>query len=168
MIGSNKKTKSAKVDTFIGENTEFTGNVYFKGGLHLHGVIKGNVMADDDSPSIAIVSERGCIEGEVRVPRLLLNGQVIGDVYASDRVELHKHARVTGNVYYNMLEMAMGAEINGNLVHCKPGEKRLLEDKSVQKKTSSAKASGKAGKASTIDSITGETLFPSEPSPQGS
>ena len=136
MFGS--KSKSTKVETLIGENTEFVGDVHFRGGLHLDGVIKGNVIADDDSISIAIVSERGCIEGEVRVPRLLLNGKVVGDVYASERVELHKHARVTGNVYYNMLEMAMGAEINGNLVHRKPNEKRLLEDKSAQTKAAKA------------------------------
>ncbi|MEM7293273.1 MAG: polymer-forming cytoskeletal protein [Pseudomonadota bacterium] len=136
MFGSGgNKTKSAKVETLIGENTEFVGNVHFKGGLHLDGLIKGNVVADDDSVSVAIVSERGCIEGEVRVPRLLLNGKVLGDVYASERVELHKHARVTGNVYYNMLEMAMGAEINGNLVHRKPNENKLLEDKSAQNRT---------------------------------
>lgn len=164
-MSSNKKIKLAKVDTFIGENTEFVGDVHFKGGLHLHGLIKGNVMADDDSPSIAIVSERGCVQGEVRVPCLLLNGQVIGDVYVSEQVELHKHARVTGNVYYNMLEMEMGAEINGKLVHCKHGEKRLLEDKSAQKNTNDSK---KSGKVPTIDSITGETLFVNEPSPQGS
>ena len=143
MFGNSNKTKSAKVETLIGENTEFVGNVHFKGGLHLDGVIKGNVVADDDSMSVAIISERGCIEGEVRVPRLLLNGKVVGDVYASERVELHKHARVTGNVYYNMLEMAMGAEINGNLVHRKPGEKRLLEDKSAETRKEQAAGSGK-------------------------
>ena len=143
MFGNSNKTKSAKVETLIGENTEFVGNVHFKGGLHLDGVIKGNVVADDDSMSVAIISERGCIEGEVRVPRLLLNGKVVGDVYASERVELHKHARVTGNVYYNMLEMAMGAEINGNLVHRKPGEKRLLEDKSAETRKEQAAGSAK-------------------------
>ena len=143
MFGNSNKTKSAKVETLIGENTEFVGNVHFKGGLHLDGVIKGNVVADDDSMSVAIISERGCIEGEVRVPRLLLNGKVVGDVYASERVELHKHARVTGNVYYNMLEMAMGAETNGNLVHRKPGEKRLLEDKSAETRKEQAAGSAK-------------------------
>ena len=63
------------------------------------------------------VSEKGRIEGDVRVPNLILNGAVQGDVYASERVELASHARVTGNVYYNLIEMAMGAEVNGNLVH---------------------------------------------------
>jgi len=119
--------KSAKVDTLLGHSAEIDGDIAFSGGLHLDGTIRGNVIADDDSNSILILSERGCIEGDVRVPQVLLNGKVIGDVYASERVELAKHARVSGNVYYNLLEMTMGAEINGNLVHCDPSDKPLLE-----------------------------------------
>jgi cytoskeletal protein CcmA (bactofilin family) len=57
------------------------------------------------------------VEGEVRGPNIILNGAVIGDVYANERVELVAKAKVTGNVYYNLIEMAIGAEVNGNLVH---------------------------------------------------
>ena len=97
------------------------------------GRIVGNVTAEAGSGAVAVVSENGCIEGDVHVPNLLLNGKVIGDVYASEKVELLKHAQVTGNVYYNLLEMAMGAEINGNLVHRKPEEQRLLEHRGDKK-----------------------------------
>ena len=41
---------------------------------------------------------------------------MVGDVYANERVEL-ANARVSGTVYYRLLEMAMGAEVNGKLVH---------------------------------------------------
>ena len=34
-----------------------------------------------------------------------------------DRIELGATARVTGNVYYGLIEMEMGAEINGKLIH---------------------------------------------------
>jgi cytoskeletal protein CcmA (bactofilin family) len=72
---------------------------------------------------------------------VLLNGQVIGDVHAYDRVELANHARVEGNVFYNLLEMEMGASINGNLVHKARQEKRLLEyhDKEAKEPTESRK-----------------------------
>ena len=40
-----------------------------------------------------------------------------GDILAHDRVELGATARVTGNVYYALIEMEMGAEINGKLIH---------------------------------------------------
>jgi cytoskeletal protein CcmA (bactofilin family) len=64
-----------------------------------------------------VLSEQGSIEGEIRVPYIVINGQVVGDIYASESVELAQHARITGNVYYNRIEVAMGAEVNGSLVH---------------------------------------------------
>jgi cytoskeletal protein CcmA (bactofilin family) len=51
------------------------------------------------------------------VPNVVLKGTVRGDLTASERVELGPTARVIGNVYYNLIEMAIGAEINGKLVH---------------------------------------------------
>jgi cytoskeletal protein CcmA (bactofilin family) len=48
-------------------------------------------------------------------------------VAASQRVELGPTARVIGNVYYNLIEMSIGAEINGQLVHQPDGRVPLLE-----------------------------------------
>ncbi len=121
-----KKSNSTKIETLVGTTMEIQGDLIFSGGLHVDGKIIGNVIAEEDSHSMLILSDQGQIEGEVRVPFVVLNGQVIGDVYASERVELSRHGQVKGNVYYNLLEMAMGAEVNGNLVHCKD-EKKLLE-----------------------------------------
>lgn len=129
MFGSNasSKLKAAKVETLIGQNTEITGDISFRGGLHIAGRVKGNVRALDDADSLLILSEEGLIEGEVRVPNVRVNGQVKGDVYASERLELDRSARIEGNVYYNLLEMEMGAAINGKMVHRPAKEKRLLE-----------------------------------------
>ena len=113
---SNKKT-AAKIDTLIGHNTEFRGDVIFRGGLHVDGTIKGNVIAEEGTGSVLSLSERGLIEGEVRVPNIVLNGRVVGDVHASEHIELALQARIKGNVYYKLIEMARGAEVNGNLVH---------------------------------------------------
>ncbi|MCG8497215.1 MAG: polymer-forming cytoskeletal protein [Enterobacterales bacterium] len=124
---STKRLKADNVETIIGQNTEITGDLTFRGGLHVDGRVKGNIWGEDDPESILILSQDGVIEGEVRVPNVMINGQVIGDVHASDRVELNNRARIEGNVYYNLLEMEMGAAINGNLVHEAKKEKRLLE-----------------------------------------
>ncbi len=112
-----KKPRSPDIHTLISEHTQVQGDVHFHGGLHVDGAIKGNVIADDSTGSVLTLSEQGTIEGEVRVPHIILNGTVIGDVYATERVEMANKARVNGNVYYNLIEMAIGAEINGNLVH---------------------------------------------------
>lgn len=117
MWNRNRKQKTTRIDTLIGQNTEVTGNVKFAGGLHVDGTIKGNVYADNDGRSMLSLSEQGTIEGEVKVPFVVINGVVVGDVHGSEHVELQSKARVAGNVYYNLIEMAIGAEVNGKLVH---------------------------------------------------
>lgn len=119
MLGQGNKAKSAatKVDTIIGQQSRIEGNIHFSGGLHVDGHIKGNITAEPGSESMLTVSEHGSIEGDVNVPTIILNGAVSGDVHSGDRIELSTKARVSGDVYYNLIEMAMGATVNGGLVH---------------------------------------------------
>ena len=112
-----KRFKAPKVSTVVGQGTVINGDVGFSGGLHLDGSIKGKVSGEAETQSTLTVSEQGKVEGDVYVDNLILNGAVVGDVYARERVELATNARVTGTVYYRLLEMAMGAEVNGQLVH---------------------------------------------------
>jgi cytoskeletal protein CcmA (bactofilin family) len=121
-----KRFKAPKVSTVIGKDTEITGDIEFEGGLHLDGRVRGNVSGKSEGSSSITISEQGRIEGDVRVDVLILNGAVVGDVYANERVELAAKARVTGTVYYRLLEMAMGAEVNGQLVHSEEQEPRML------------------------------------------
>lgn len=118
MIFGNKKIKSSKIDTLIGQGVEVTGDIQFQGGLHLDGNIKGNVTtADNAEGTVLIISDRGRVEGDVHVAYAVINGEVCGNVYASEKLELSAKARISGNVEYNLLEMASGAEINGQMLH---------------------------------------------------
>ncbi|HEY9199542.1 MAG TPA: polymer-forming cytoskeletal protein [Gammaproteobacteria bacterium] len=117
MWGQRKKSVAGKIDTLVGQLAEITGDIRFSGGLHVDGSIKGDVIATSEADAVLILSEHGRIEGDVRVPNIVLNGIVVGDVHAAERIELAAKARVTGNVFYNLFEMAIGAEVNGNLVH---------------------------------------------------
>ena len=67
--------------------------------------------------TVLIVSEKGCVEGDVKGPVVIINGQVEGDVTSTQTLELAQHAKVKGNVYYNLLEMEVGAQVNGSLIH---------------------------------------------------
>jgi len=119
MLGRSKKSKAAgaRVDTIIGQQTQISGDLHFSGGLHVDGHVKGNVVADEGSTSVLTVSEHGRIDGDVRVPNVFLNGSVNGDVRCAERIELAAKARVNGDVYYKLIEMVMGAEVNGSLLH---------------------------------------------------
>ncbi len=117
MFGKQKKRKATKVDSLIGQQTRIVGDIHFSGGLHVDGTIQGNVIAEDTDSSVLTLSDRGTIEGEVRVPYIVINGLVRGDVHASQHAELAPNAKVDGDVHYALIEMAMGASVNGKLVH---------------------------------------------------
>lgn len=114
----NKKIKSSKIDTLVGQGVEVSGDIKFNGGLHLDGVVKGNVSsAESAEGAVLVISDQGRVEGDVYVAYAVINGEVIGNVYASEKLELSAKARISGNVEYNLLEMASGAEINGQMLH---------------------------------------------------
>jgi len=118
MVFRKRRFRSPKIRTVVGRGTEIEGSVRFSGGLHVDGVIKGDVISDlDDEQATLTLSEFGRIEGNVKVANAMLNGTVIGDVVASHRVELAPQARISGTVTYSLLEMTMGAEVNGKLIH---------------------------------------------------
>lgn len=111
------RTKLQRIDTLIGAGTRIEGDVHFAGGLHVDGHVRGNVQSCAKADDTLSISDSGVIEGSVAAPHVVLNGAVQGDIWATARVELGATARVSGNVYYGLIEMAIGAEINGKLVH---------------------------------------------------
>jgi len=112
-----KRRRDPAISTLVGNETRVHGDVEFTGGCLVDGYVNGNVRARNDENATLSISERGCIEGAVDVPNVFLNGTVKGDVRASQRVELGSRARVVGNVQYSLIEMAIGAEVNGKLIH---------------------------------------------------
>lgn len=118
--GAPRVAQSSAVDTLVGSQTELHGDVRFAGGLHIDGTIKGNVTSTGGADSVLSVSESGSIEGDVKVANVVLNGTILGDVHAAERLTLSSRARVTGNVHYKIIEIASGASINGQMVH-EPG-----------------------------------------------
>jgi cytoskeletal protein CcmA (bactofilin family) len=115
---SKKKQKEllrAKINTLIGEGTTVEGVVHFKGGLHVVGNINGGVRSDDEH-SVLIVSESALVTGDVRVSHLIVNGQIDGNVFVEGKVELFDQARINGDVRYQLLELPVGAVVNGNLI----------------------------------------------------
>jgi cytoskeletal protein CcmA (bactofilin family) len=140
MFRKKQNFNSARIDTLIGQGTEIKGDLVFSGGLHVDGKIIGNVNAEEGTDALLILSEFGQIEGDVKVPNMVLNGEIIGDVFGSHRVELAPKSRINGSVYYNLIEMAIGAEVNGGLVH---ETSESLAPKRLENKSSPAEVTGK-------------------------
>ena len=111
-----KKPVTQKIETLIGPGTRIEGNLIVTGGVHLEGFVKGNVIAGPEGTAVLSIGPQGIVEGIVEVPRVVVHGEVRGDIRARDKVELGAGARVSGNVSYGVIEMAAGAVIQGRLV----------------------------------------------------
>lgn len=117
MFGKKKSKPQGRIDSLIGTGTSLVGDVSFTGGLRVDGEIKGNVRGVDGQPATLVISEHARVEGEISVSHLVVNGTVIGSVQSSDFLELQTRARVTGDVEYSMIEIHLGAIVQGRLVH---------------------------------------------------
>lgn len=135
MFGNDKgrasRPSGSSMETLIGPQVVIRGDVHFSGGLYIEGKVYGAVVAEDDSDAVLTVSESGLIEGEVRAPVVVVNGQLKGDVHARERIELASNARVEGNIYYRVVEMAAGAAITGRLIHGEAPPKQLTGPKKL-------------------------------------
>jgi len=120
MLGMDKKSSrngTNAVETLIGPRVVIRGDVQFSGGLYVEGKILGKITAEEGSAAVLTISEQGLIDGEVHAPVVVIAGNLHGDIHASERVELSPTAKVQGNVYYKVVEMAAGATLTGRLIH---------------------------------------------------
>jgi cytoskeletal protein CcmA (bactofilin family) len=117
MWGSKKSTSVAGGTTLISHDTVISGDIHFCGNLDVEGLVQGNVFAQPGKDALLRVVGKGRVEGEIRVPSVIINAEIDGNVYSSKHLELASKSRVRGNVFYTLLEMAAGAEVNGSLTH---------------------------------------------------
>ncbi len=123
MFGSKKNSKPQnRIDSLIGVGTRIEGNISFTGGLRIDGEVRGNITSDKGQAGTLVISEQASVEGEISVGHVVINGTVIGPVFAGESLELLPNARVTGDVEYHQLEMQQGAVVQGRLVHQASGK----------------------------------------------
>lgn len=128
MFGNESKHEAGM--TLVAPNCELVGDVHFSDQLMVDGVIKGNVYAQAGSKAVITISEKGRVEGEIRVPNVIVNGKVLGDIRSDKHIELAGKAAVKGNIYYCLIEMVKGATVDGQLVHTQEGKSSVDEAKS--------------------------------------
>jgi cytoskeletal protein CcmA (bactofilin family) len=104
------------IETLVGKDTTVRGDLEFHGGLHVDGTVIGNLTSVAESTTLVSVSELGRVEGSIRAPQVIVNGHVLGDIYALESLVLGARARVEGDVHYGTIELELGARVKGHLV----------------------------------------------------
>lgn len=123
--------QGANSTTLISKDSEIVGDIKFSGDLEIQGVVRGNIVAKGDSGATVRVVEGGRVEGEIHAPKIIINGEVNGDIHSGEHVELAAKANVAGNVHYTLIEMVKGAQVNGNLVYAGAVSKKFAKVEAV-------------------------------------
>lgn len=118
MFGRNKASRlSGRIDTLLGRGTSLKGDLEFSGGLHVDGSLHGHIQGlEASTPATLWVGEAGKVYGDVEVAVAVINGEVVGNLRGRERVVLGAKARVIGDVSYGIIEMTLGARIEGKLM----------------------------------------------------
>jgi cytoskeletal protein CcmA (bactofilin family) len=142
MFGSNKKQGLLKpelesFDTIIDKTTTIHGRLSIEGSIRIDGTVMGNIECTSESENENItvaVGVTGMINGDIRAYRVLVAGKVEGNIYATEKVELHDSAIVVGDITYNQLGIEHGAEVLGLMIKKVDSKKQINHASSLIKK----------------------------------
>lgn len=106
----------SNTQTLISRTTQIKGDLTFSGELQLEGKVVGNIYSEDQKDARLVIADTGVVEGEIRVPVVIVNGSVIGNVYSSKQLEMAAKGIVKGSVHYKSIQMIKGAQVNGSMI----------------------------------------------------
>ena len=108
--------RRGELTAFIDEGSEMEGRYTLRGTVMLNGKLKGEISSNDT----LIIGERGVVEADVRAGRLLVSGEVTGNLRAMERIELKRTARVYGDVEAPVVVLEEGVLFEGHCRMAKP------------------------------------------------
>ena len=119
MLDSTKKKTygETKVMTIIGPGTTVTGDIRSKGTIRIEGVLNGRVHSDDT----IVVHDSGQVKAELVAGQVVINGQVTGNVFAHDRIEITANAKLIGDITAPRVSIAEGVLFEGKCTMKAPG-----------------------------------------------
>jgi len=105
------KSNNGRLESLIGLNSGFKGNVEVKGTLRVDGTLEGNISADN-----VIVGENAYVKGNITANGITIGGKVEGNVLAKGLVEITGRASAIGDIIAGRLSIAEGGIFNGRIL----------------------------------------------------
>jgi cytoskeletal protein CcmA (bactofilin family) len=113
--------KEGRLSGFVGHGTTLTGETVFQAMLRVDGHLIGTVSSDTGT---LIVGTNGQVDANVSVAAAMINGNVNGDIIATEKLQLGRTARVIGNIQCPKLIVEDGAILEGNCTMLRAREKQ--------------------------------------------
>ncbi|HHU50513.1 MAG TPA: polymer-forming cytoskeletal protein [Firmicutes bacterium] len=110
MKRENVEIGNKRIDTLIGKDSTFTGNIESAGTIRIDGNFEGEISTKGD----LVIGENGQVKGKVKAQNIVVAGKMEGELEASGKLELVPSANVQGEVKMMLLVVEEGAVFQGN------------------------------------------------------
>jgi cytoskeletal protein CcmA (bactofilin family) len=126
-----KKQQDEQIKAYMGEDTEFNGELSFEGTVRIDGKFEGKVTTED----IFIIGETGHVSAEIFAGTVVCMGRVEGTVVASKKIEIHSTSKVMGDVKSPAIYIELGGVLDGSCDMTEQGSKTvpLVKEKKEKK-----------------------------------
>ena len=150
--------KEGRLSGFVGHGTVLTGETHFQMMLRVDGHLTGTVTSDGGT---LIVGTNGQVDANVSVGVATVNGVINGDVIATEKIQLGRTARVTGNVATPRLVIEDGAVFEGGCTMMKAREAQEAQASAAQEQYRATEYSSYQSASSTDDDDDDDDVFSS-------
>jgi cytoskeletal protein CcmA (bactofilin family) len=125
--GRDMKKEKEQINGFLSKDTEFEGKLSFTGEVRIDGRYSGEIMAE----GVLVVGESAFLEADIRAARLIISGEVHGNIIAGKKIEINSRGKVLGNISAPVLIIEEGGVFEGA---CKMPKNVAIEDEETEKK----------------------------------
>jgi cytoskeletal protein CcmA (bactofilin family) len=109
--------KGSDLSAYIDEASEIEGKYTFSGTVMLNGKFTGEISSNDT----LIIGDKGVINATIHAGIVLVSGEIVGNIVATERVELRGTARVFGDIEAPVIVVEEGVLLEG---HCRMTKSR--------------------------------------------
>jgi len=102
--------KSKEIQAFLGPQTVVEGNLKVDGTVRIDGHFRGNI---ESQGCTMVVGEKAVIEADISVHTVTVNGEVNGNINATERIALSPTARVFGDLNAPEVHIDAGSVLDG-------------------------------------------------------
>lgn len=102
----------SEIITILGKGSAFDGKLTFEGTVRIDGDFSGEIRTD----GTLVVGQTAKVTAHIDASIVVIEGQVDGDIRATERVELAGTARAVGTLHAPSLEIHRGAVFDGRCV----------------------------------------------------
>jgi cytoskeletal protein CcmA (bactofilin family) len=153
--------KEGRLSGFVGHGTTLTGETNFQAMLRVDGHLLGTVSSESGT---LLVGTNGQVDANIAVSTAIVNGNVNGDIVATERIQLGRTARVIGNIQTPRLVLEDGAILEGSCAMLKA--KEAVDSRAAESRPQYQQADYSTSTSSTADDDDdeAESLFTSSTS----